>query len=110
MIDTITERVVTGVAVVLSLTLAGVIVAILTVIIFIMKRRTLQNTDNAFTSNGIYSATISCIIIVYLLFYTYCQCCCSLVGSIIVHIYHILCFLYTLSSEPTLLQEGSSLY
>ena len=49
MTDTITdlERAVTGLAVMLSLTLAGLIVAILTVIIFIMnKRRILQNTDN----------------------------------------------------------------
>ena len=38
----------TGLAVALSLTLAGVIVAILTVTIFIMKRRMSQNTDNAF--------------------------------------------------------------
>ena len=50
---TITERAVTGLAVVLGLTLAGVIVAILAVAIFIMKRRMSQNTDNAFiASNG----------------------------------------------------------
>ena len=44
----------TGLVVVLSLTLAGVIVAILTVVIFIMKRRISQNTDAAFNmpSNG----------------------------------------------------------
>ena len=57
--DTITERVVTGLAVVLSLTLAGVIVALLAMIIFIMKRRrTSQNTDIEFTSNGIYSTLL----------------------------------------------------
>ena len=44
----ITEGAVTGLAVGLSLTLAGVIVAILTVTIFIMKRRMSQNTDDAF--------------------------------------------------------------
>ena len=43
----------TGLAVVLSLTLAGVIVSVLTVAIFIMKRRMSQNTDNALMpSNG----------------------------------------------------------
>ena len=55
-IDTISEGAVTGLTVllVLSLTLAGVIVAILTVTFFIMKRRrTLQNTDN-----GIYSTLL----------------------------------------------------
>ena len=53
--NSITEGAVTGLAVLLSLTLAGVIVAILIVTIFmIMKRRMSQNTDNAFIpSNGI---------------------------------------------------------
>ena len=50
----------TGLSVVLGLTLAGVIVAILTVTIIIMKRRMSQNTDNAFmASNGISIATYS---------------------------------------------------
>ena len=40
----------------LSLTLAGVIVAILTVTIFNMKRRMSQNTNN----NGIYSTLLHC--------------------------------------------------
>ena len=56
MTDTVTdlERAVTGLAVMLSLTLTGVIVAVLTVIIFIMKRRrTSQNTDN-----GIYNTLL----------------------------------------------------
>ena len=43
----------TGLAVLLSLTLAGVIVAILTVIIFIMKRRMSQNTDNGINGTPI---------------------------------------------------------
>ena len=52
-INSITEGAVTGLAVALSLTLAGVIVAILAVTIFIVKRRMSHNTDNAFIpSNG----------------------------------------------------------
>ena len=52
----------TGLAVVLSLTLAGVIVTILTVIIFIMKKKgTSQNTFMA--SNGnLNSYTLICIV------------------------------------------------
>ena len=51
--NSITEGAVTGLSVVLTLTLVGVIVAILTVTIFILKRRMSQNTDNAFMpSNG----------------------------------------------------------
>ena len=54
---TITERAVTGLAVVLSLTLAGVIVAIVTVTIFIMKRKRIsQNTDDE--SNGIHTTLL----------------------------------------------------
>ena len=54
------ERAVTGLAVVLSLTLAGVIVAILTVVIFIIKRR--MSHDNAFmSSNGNLNSCIAAL-------------------------------------------------
>ena len=69
---TITERAVTGLAVVLGLTLAGVIVAIPIVIVFIMKRRrTSQNTENTFTPlNGIYGTLLNGRCPYYVPFYT----------------------------------------
>ena len=80
----ITERAVTGLAVVMGLTLAGVTVAILTVTIFIMKRR--RMSQNAFMSSKlmVYSQyiAIACYCIVHLnsipFYNIYCQCCCAL--------------------------------